>query len=124
MKNLKFLIAILAVVMLMASCATTENAYGDERDEANLRRVGNRVYVDDPYYGTVVLERDPVTGRYFDVTNGFRGYGIYGSPYNAWNTRGNRNNGYYRNNGGYAERPAQQQAPGSREEARKKILGN
>src|SRR5215203_4976485 len=100
MKSVKFLLAIFTAAVVMASCATTQNTSGEEFDESNARRVGDRVYVDDPYYGTVVLERDPFTGRYYDVTNGNRGYSY--SPYNRYNTynRGYRNSypRYYRNN--------------------------
>ena len=125
MKSVKFLLAIFTAAVVMASCATTQNASGEDYDENRTRRIGDRVYVEDPYYGTVVLERDPFTGRYYDVTYGYRGYG---SPYNTWNSyRGYRNNArYYRNNSGGTinQRPAQEQSPQKREEARRKILGN
>lgn len=129
MKNVKFLLAIFTAAVLMASCATTQSASGEDYDELeSTRRIGNRVYVDDPYYGTVVLERDPFTGRYFDVTYGYRGLG---SPYNSWNMyRGYRTHpGVYRNNGNggrtIQQRPVRQEAPPvNKEEARKKILGN
>jgi len=127
MKNVKFLLAIFTAAVLMASCATTQSTSGEDYDDLErTRRIGNRVYVDDPYYGTVVLERDPFTGRYFDVTFGNRGFV---SPYNSWNMyRGYRTHpGYYRNNGGRViqqQRPSRQEAPINKEEARKKILGN
>src|SRR5215207_8259956 len=99
MKNVKFLLAIFTAAVVMASCATTQNTSDEDFDESTTRRIGNRVYVDDPYYGTVVLERDPFTGRYYDVTMGNRG-SIY-SPYNRYNTynRGYRSSypRYYRN---------------------------
>ena len=83
MKNVKFLLAILTAAVLMASCATTESASGEDYDDLErTRRIGNRVYVDDPYYGTVVLERDPFTGRYFDVTYGYGGF--FRFPYNTF----------------------------------------
>jgi hypothetical protein len=123
MKSVKFLLAIFTAAVVMASCATTQNATGEDFDESRTRRLGDRVYVEDPYYGTVVLERDPFTGRYYDVTYGYRGYG---SPYNTWNTRRYGNYGrYYRNNvGGSIQKPSQEQQQPKREEARKKILGN
>ena len=126
MKNVKFLLAIFTAAVLMASCATTQSASGEDYDDLDrTRRVGNRVYVEDPYYGTVVLERDPFTGRYYDVTYGNRGYN---SPYNSGLYRGYRTTPrYYRNNSGggtLQQRPAQKEAPINREEARKKILGN
>jgi len=137
MKSLKFLLAVFTAAVLMVSCATTQNTSDEDFDESITRRIGNRVYVDDPYYGTVVLERDPFTGRYYDVTMGNRG-SIY-SPYNRYNTynrynnnyRGSRNTParYYRNNNsggsinGRIEKPTQDLQK-TREEARKKILGN
>ena len=128
MKSLKFLLAILTTAVLMLSCATTQNTSDEDFDDNTTRRIGNRVYVDDPYYGTVVLERDPFTGRYYDVTMSNRA-SIY-SPYNRYNNhyRGYRSAypRYYRNNSsneGSVERPTQD-IKKTREEARKKILGN
>ncbi len=134
MKSVKLLLAMFAVTVIMASCVTTEGAYGDDYAEMdNARRVGDRVYVDDPYYGTVVLERDPYTGRYYDVTNGY-GYRGYRSGYGVGPYRGYRGGYYgntrvYRNNnnfGGTIQRqsPQQQEVQKSREDARRKILGN
>lgn len=125
MKSVKFLLAIFTAAVVMASCATTQSTSGEDYDDLDrTRRVGNRVYVEDPYYGTVVLERDPFTGRYYDVTYGYRGYR---SPYNTWN-RGYRTapRVYRNNNGGgtIQQRPVQQEKPVNREEARRKILGN
>ena len=132
MKSVKFLLVIFTAAVLMASCATTQNTSDEDFDESTTRRIGNRVYVDDPYYGTVVLERDPFTGRYYDVTMGNRG-SIY-SPYNRYNTypRGYRSSypRYYRNNnnsGGSVGISIEKPTPDlqkTREEARKKILGN
>ena len=127
MKNVKFLLAIFTTVVVMASCATTQNTSGEHYDDENgVRRIGDRVYVDDPYYGRVILERDPFTGRYYDVTYGYRGYS---SSYNRYNTyyRGNRSYPrYYRNNSNSSsvQKPSQQDQQKTREEARKKILGN
>jgi len=126
MKNVKFLLAIFTAAVLMASCATTESASGEDYDDLErTRRIGNRVYVDDPYYGTVVLERDPFTGRYFDVTYGYGGF--YRSPYNTFNRGFRTQPGYYRNNsrgGTIQQKPVQREVPVNREAARKKILGN
>ena len=138
MKSVKLLMSLLAVTAIMASCMTTQSATGDDyADMDNARRVGNRVYVDDPYYGTVVLERDPYTGRYFDITNGHYGnrnyrYGYGVDPYRGYRGGyyGNRvyrnNNNSFGNQRGTIERqaPSQQEVQKSREDARKKILGN
>ena len=121
---MKFLLAILTVAVFISSCVTTQNTSGEDFDEGRTKRIGDRVYVEDPYYGTVVLERDPFTGRYYDVTYGYRGYG---SPYNTWNTSRRYGNygRHYRNNSGVTiQRPSQEQNQPKREEARKKILGN
>ena len=131
MKSVKFLIAMLTAVVVMASCATTQGAYGDGYENAdNARKVGDRVYVDDPYYGTVILEKDPFTGRYYDVTNGYYGSRGYRAPYGTY--RGYRGGYYgnrvYRNNGNVGstiQKPAPSQpTQKTREDARKKILGN
>jgi hypothetical protein len=131
MKNIKFLLGLLTVVVIMASCATIGGATDDEYlENSTTQRVGNRVYVQDPYYGTVVLERDPYTGRYYDVTYGSRyGTGYYGgSPYGGYN-RGN-SRVYSRGGGGAYRGGTIQQGPSreairqNRDEARKKVLGN
>ncbi|MDQ3279498.1 MAG: hypothetical protein M3Q06_14315, partial [Bacteroidota bacterium] len=116
MKNIKLLLGLLSVVVVMASCATMGAADGDSMDDSRTRQVGDRLYVEDPFYGTVVLERDPYTGRYYDVTYGSRyGRGYYGiNPYGR----------SYRSYPGYygrgnviqqQQQPPQQQRP-SREE--------
>lgn len=127
MKSVKFLLAMFATVLILASCATTQSVSDEDFDDATTRRIGNRVYVEDPYYGTVVLERDPVTGRYYDVTYGYRG-NAYSYPYN--NSRNNNyrryrgyNHSYGNYNSGSVQRPSTEQTQKTREEARKKILG-
>lgn len=134
MKNIKFLLGLLSVIVIMASCATVGGATDDEYlDNSGTERIGNRVYVQDPYYGTVVLERDPYTGRYHDVTYGSRyGTGYYGTtPYGGYNRGYSR--GYSRGSRYYSSRPGtiqQQQGPSreelqkNRETTRKRVLGN
>jgi hypothetical protein len=140
MKNIKFLLGLLTVVIVMASCATTQGMMDDsDFDNPRTQQVGNRVYMQDPYYGTVVLERDPYTGRYYDVTYGARpGYG-YGYPRGGYN-RGAYNRGGYYNRGSVNNRggnygsgngnvvrpqaPTRDQVQPNREEARRRILGN
>jgi hypothetical protein len=130
MKSFNFLPVVIAMVLLVTavSCTTmagTEDGYG--------RQVyGDRVYVEDPYRGTIVLERDPWSGRYYEVgsPNTYRTYPysnrVYGSR--VYSGRENRNYGrndgyYYRNNQNNDQRPTQQDNR-SRDEARKKVLGN
>ena len=94
MKRFNFLSVVIAGLLLVAGvgCTTlteTQDDYYSERP----RTSANRIYVDDPYRGTVVLERDPWTGRYYEV-------GSYGT----FNNRTYRNNGYGNRNygrGGY-----------------------
>ena len=109
----------------MASCATTQNTSSDDYDEdTRTQQVGNRLYVQDPFYGTVVLERDPFTGRYYDVSYGSRyGTSYYGTyPYRGYRSSYYQNYGTQRGN--VQQAPAGGQVQGNREEARKKILGN
>lgn len=131
MKNIKFsLILIAAALVITASSCTTSQVAADENAPRG-RQVGNRIYLDDPYAGTIVLERDPYTGRYYDVTYGQGGLYGYNPYYNS------RYNDPYYNRGMYGGRrvvtqPRQQQPTEqqkreyqqNREEARRKVLGN
>jgi hypothetical protein len=133
MKNIKFLLGLFAVVIIMASCATTQGAYEDDYDNTNTRtrQIGNRVYMEDPYRGTVVLERDPYTGRYYDVTYGSRFGSIYNNPYGGYyrrtpvyqrsNTdRGNVGNG----NVVRPQQESREQIRQDRNATRSRVLGN
>jgi hypothetical protein len=134
MKSIKSLLAVVIIAVLMVSCTTTQRAIGDDNydDDVRTEQSGNRLYVQDQFYGTVILERDPFSGRYYDVTNGYRGLN---SPYNGFNgnrrygnynrSYGNYKSGYSNRNIGTIQRPSTQQpAQPTREEARKKILGS
>jgi hypothetical protein len=134
MKRFNFLSAVIALVLIVTavSCTTMRGANDGYYDRA---QASDRVYIDDPYRGTVVLERDPYTGRYYEINS----YGSYSSPYgyrNRYDTRYNRNytnrNRVYRNNNNNNNSNANQQQTEQqkkewnqkREEARKKVLGN
>ena len=134
MKSIKSLFAFVIIAVLITSCVTTQDALGEDyNDDLRTQQSGNRLYVEDPFYGTVVLERDPFSGRYYDVTNGYRGLGF---PYNGLNNRrygtynrnyGTYNRSYGNRNIGTIQRPApqpQQPTQQTREDARKIILGN
>lgn len=134
MKNIKFLLGLLTIVLIMASCAATQRGlYDDYANDPRTQQVGNRLYLQDPYYGTVILERDPATGRYYDVTYGSRyGTGFYGAyprgaypygSYPAYRRGGNYNGGTY-NGGKVEQRPSREELDQHKNEARKKILGN
>ena len=125
MKSITWLSGLFALVIVIASCTSTQNSTGEEYlDKDKITRAGNRVYINDPYYGTVILERDPFTGRYYDVTYGYRNHS---SPFPANNYyREFRSYRSYRNNTDYPneQRPSKEEISINRDEARKKILGN
>ncbi|WP_121354624.1 hypothetical protein [Flavisolibacter nicotianae] len=131
MKNIKFLLGLLTVVLIMTSCVTTQGAADDEYlDTRGTQRIGNRVYMQDPYYGTVVLERDPYTGRYYDVTYG-SGYGTgysrsypYGGYNRGYNRSYSRGGGVYQRGGTVQQAPSREEIRQNRDEARRKVLGN
>jgi hypothetical protein len=130
MKNFSLLSAVIAVMLTVTavSCTTAQGGYDDEYYSTYDRRTPNRVYVDDPYYGTVVLERDPYSGRYYQISP--YGYSYRNNTrYNKVYSR-NRNNYYYRNNQNTNTRNNQGQTEQQkkdwekqRNEARKKVLG-
>ncbi len=102
MKNFSLLSAVIAVMLTVTaiSCTTAQGGYDDEYYSTYDRRTPNRVYVDDPYYGTVVLERDPYSGRYYQVSPygySYRNNNRYNKAYNRGSYR-YRDNSYYRNN--------------------------
>lgn len=103
MRIVKSVLLLTTVAALIMSCATTQSVITDNGVEA--QRMGNRVYVQDPYYGTVILEQDPITGRYFDVTNGF-GRGFNSPYYGGWNNYRRFGGGFYPNYRVYGTRPA------------------
>jgi hypothetical protein len=129
MKSFNYLIVLAAILVTgLVSCTTSQMAT-DENEQVG-RQVGNRLYIDDPYRGTVVLERDPYTGRYYDVTSRY-GYGYsngYDYPYTS-----RRYSPYYRNSDRYYGRTYQtpqqpteeqkRQYQQGRDEARKRVLG-
>ena len=137
-------LVLLAVLMVSAvSCGLPMGATGDYYEDAPAR---GHVYYGNPYnsgYNTVIVERDPFTGRYYQVNPRVYG-GVYARPaypsnsrrynnrsYNN-NTRNNaprnstpRNNGNYRYNPRVQEQtPAQkQQLEKERAAAKESILG-
>jgi hypothetical protein len=133
MKRFKLLPVAIVLVLMVAvvGCTPMRETERNEYYE-RVSTAPARVYVDDPYRGTVVLERDPYTGRYYEVNS-------YGSYY------GTRNRGYDPYNNGRYQYPrttrpvrtpthVQPTRPPAREEirqqqqnkedARKKVLGN
>jgi len=136
MKRSNFLLVAIALALTITavSCTTMAGTQDDYYNTREARVYGDRVYVDDPYRGTIVLERDPRTGRYYEVSspyyNGYYGnryydrrYGrVYNSPYyRGGNGNYNRNNNNSHNQN--TQRPTEDDRK-TRDEARKKILGN
>lgn len=133
MKRFNFLLAAIALVLTITAVSCTTMA-GTQDDYYNGQRVyGNRVYVEDPYRGTIVLERDPWSGRYYEVGSPY--YSGYGNRYYG---RTNRSYGggypvYRRSNGGYSNGNAtnnnrnnsrsSEQYQKDKSDARNKVLG-
>src|SRR5688572_22761487 len=116
MKRFSFLqMAIALVLMVTAVSCTTMQGVEDEYYSTQSRRIAtDRVYVNDPYRGTVVLERDPYTGRYYEVSSPYSTYDRYDSRYDRRYRTSRSNSGYYgrndrnyRNNGSYQQTPQQ-----------------
>ena len=117
---------VIAAILLVTavSCTSTRDIYQEDDGYRTSRHAPDRILVDDPYYGTIVMERDPFTGRYYQV--GSYGQSAYG--YDRY-----RDSRYYRNyprrqviyQQGNDTRSEQspQQKEASRQEARKKVLG-
>lgn len=138
MKRFNFLSVAIAVVLMITavSCTTMAGSQDDYYNGQEARTYGNRIYVDDPYRGTVVLERDPRTGRYYEVSpyyNGYYGNRVYSSraydPYYGSPYYGRRSTGGYSRNNSSSNNNQNNQKPTeddrkTRDEARKKILGN
>jgi hypothetical protein len=133
MKRFNFLLAAIALVLTITavSCTTMAGSQDNYYDQ-NARVYGDRIYVDDPYRGTIVLQRDPRTGRYYEVSGYSPYYNNYGSDYygRRYRTYGNSNPTYRRNTGGYSNNSNNSQYNKSSEEykkdkddARSKVLG-
>jgi hypothetical protein len=135
MKRFNFLLAAIALVLTVTtvSCTTMAGTQDDYYDGQSV--YGNRVYIDDPYRGTIVLERDPWTGRYYEV-GGYnpyynsnrvysRGYRTYGKSYPTYrrNSGGYYNNNSTSNNNQYSNRSSEDYKK-DKDDARDKILGD
>ena len=130
MKNLNFLSVVVALVLMVTavSCVTPLQGGYDDDYYSTERRTSDRIYVNDPYYGTIVLERDPYSGRYYQVSP----YGYY-SPFDTYGYGYN----YPNYNRGYSDRRGSNSSSGNTrpsapnnnskrnfEDARKKVLGD
>jgi hypothetical protein len=131
-RNPFLLMAFLGVLMVAAvGCTTVQGAQDDGYYENSTSRTApSRIYVDDPYhYGrTILMERDPYTGKYYEVSpnsiynNGYSTYDPYGnSRYDTRRyDRRTSNSGYGRRQPAYQQpappRPTEQE----RQEAEQK----
>jgi hypothetical protein len=141
MKRFNFLLVAIALVLTVTAVSCTTMAGSQDEYYGQDRVYSNRVYVDDPYRGTVVLERDPRTGRYYEVSNYDPYYnGYYGNRYSrGYRTSGNGYPSYRRNGVGYNNNSSynngnnsnnnqnndrsSEQYKRNRDEARSKVLG-
>jgi len=136
MKNFSLLSVVIAVVLMVTAVScTTMRETSDDYYYDRTAGSSNRIYVDDPYRGTVVLERDPYSGRYYEIgTYGASPYGYRNDRYSSVNSRNYRkyrNNGSWNgnynqnnNNNTYQGGTQNQTREQRRDEARKKVLGN
>ena len=132
MKRFNFLSVVIAGILMVAAvgCTTLTESQDDYYNEGS-RASSNRVYVDDPYRGVVVLERDPWTGRYYEVSpygaysnRNYRNYG-YGSRYYGRGNSGYNNGRVYNRNSQPQQRTPEQrrQNEENKKSARGKVLG-
>ena len=143
MERFNFLLVAIALVLTVTAVScTTMAGTQDEYYGQDTRVYSNRIYVDDPYRGTIVLERDPRTGRYYEIGSYDPYYsGSYGTRYNrgyrndgnsypsqrrnsssTYNRNSSYSNGSNSNNNQNNERSSEQYKK-NRDEARNKILG-
>ena len=109
------------LVVLATGCAPLQRSSGDDYYEPDPRvsSTPSRIWVEDPYRpgASILMERDPFSGRYYPVSGAYDTYGTYGSvypPYGRYNTYpsrgGYRRDRYPVNRGGYRHtEPAPQQ---------------
>ena len=126
MKSRNLLSMVIAGLLLVTavSCTSTRDIYEEDDQYRTSRQAPHRIIVDDPYYGAVVLERDPFTGRYYQI-------GTYGQSAYGYNRYGDAR--YYRDyprrqvinqRGNQAPSVSPEQREKTRQEARRKVLGN
>ena len=99
MKRFSFLqvVVLAALLVTVASCGAPMYSEGDAYEDAPRANV----YYSDPYFGggnAIVVERDPYTGRFYQVSPGLYGGDVYSTPANPYYGRRYNNNRYYNNN--------------------------
>ncbi len=131
MKRFHLIPAFVAIILMFTAVScTTMTGTQDEYYERSA--TPNRLYVEDPYRGTIVYERDPYSGRYYEVNSfGSNNNRIYRNNDTYGRTYDNRSRNYNRGNTprvyDRADEPTQEEKKEllkNRDEARKKVLGN
>ena len=129
--NLLSVVMVLVLAVTAFACSPLTEADRDRYYERSAA-TPTRIYVDDPYRGTVVLEKDPYTGRYYEISS----YGRYDNRYGRsaydpyYNNRNySRDRRIYRSPQQTAppQQPTQEQIKQqqkNKKHARKRVLGN
>jgi hypothetical protein len=113
---------VLSVLMVGAvSCTTMQPASNDDYATSSRQEQPARIYVQDPYnFGrTIIMDRDPMTGRYYQVYP----TPVYDSRYDRYYSNGydsryddrRYNDRYYSNREQYPTRRQSQPAPTAEE---------
>ncbi|RYY96031.1 MAG: hypothetical protein EOO11_14485 [Chitinophagaceae bacterium] len=133
MKNSFFRLTVAGALLAagaLTSCAPVQGTSADEYYERDPYATQSalapqRIWVEDPYRpgATMLVERDPFTGRYYPVSGSTYGVGSYRSgiyttpaPYGYPRSRGR---GGYRNGDRYGSTPPQRPAP-ARDDAKRR----
>ncbi|MBA2746416.1 MAG: hypothetical protein H0U44_09350 [Flavisolibacter sp.] len=127
MKSLNFLPVVIAGLLMVTavSCTTSREVYEEDDYYRASSQAPHRILVDDPYYGTIVMERDPFTGRYYQIgTLGMSPYGNSMGVYRGHVRNYPRRQPVYQRNDNKQPAVTPEQRERSRDEARKKVLGN
>jgi hypothetical protein len=126
MKITQLLAVVLISIFMIGAvgCSSMQPVTGQDEYVTQGQAAPSRIYVEDPYhYGrTIVMDRDPVTGRYYQVNP----YSLYDSRYDSryygdpyYNNRNyNYNDRYYSGRNSYPSRRVQQAPAQSEEQAR------
>ena len=126
MKRFPFLqVAVMVALMVtIVSCTLPQQASGGYYEDNGPSR--RNAYYGNQYYGNdvIIVERDPYTGRYYQVSpygTSASPYGFYSSPYNSRYYRGDSYYSTPRQN----RQSQEQSAEGQRRmgEAKESILG-
>ncbi|RYY82492.1 MAG: hypothetical protein EOO15_22940 [Chitinophagaceae bacterium] len=143
------MVAAALLAVLAVGCAPLQQTTGDNdyyEPDPRVSSAPTRIYVEDPYRPgrQILVERDPLSGRYYPVSSTYGTYGgVTNAPYGVYDPyygRGgyssdpyygrprNRNRDAYRNNPRPAQTPQQreqvrQQGERSRQNAADQILG-